>query len=60
MEHQTEEHEELDWELGDVGIRSACVAKVSYVTFGKSFIISGFVSLRINELQLYMFVSMKQ
>lgn len=40
-ENQTEEYEELDWELGGVGIRSTCATKVSYMAFSKSFVISG-------------------
>lgn len=38
---ESEDYEDLDWELEDVGVRSTCVAKVSYVAFSKSCIISG-------------------
>lgn len=32
-ENQTEEYEDHAWEVGDVGVRLTCVAKVSYVKF---------------------------
>lgn len=46
-ENQAEDYKELDWELGDVGVRPTCVTKVSRVAFSKSFIISGPLSHNI-------------
>lgn len=49
-ENQTEEYEDHAWEVGDVGVRLTCVAKVSYVKFSYvKFIISGSLSYT-NEL----------